>query len=161
LKKTGKILTLGACVLLVGALAARADDAKAAKKTAKPAASPMVSRSAADYKWTDMGADTPGIQFVDLWGDHTKGAFGMLVKFPAGTDAPLHSHTNNMRVVVVSGTFIHTPEGKAAIRLGPGSYLMQPGHGYKHVTGCDKASECIIFTESSGAFDMLPAEAKK
>jgi hypothetical protein len=39
-------------------------------------------------------------------------------------------------------------------RLGPGSYMMQPGGNYKHTTSCDKASECIFFVESGGAFDL-------
>jgi len=151
-----KILVAVSCILLAAAVASAAD----AKKASKPAAPKLVAWPAADIKWSDLPG-TPGVQFCDLWGDHTKGAYGTLVKFPAGSEVPLHTHTNDMRTVVVSGTLIHTPEGKAGIRLGSGSYIKQPGHGYKHTTACDKASECIIFTESAGAFDVLPVEAKK
>ena len=59
-----------------------------------------------------------------------------------------------MKVVFLSGTYIQAPEGKAAVRLGPGSYMMQPGGNYRHTTSCDKASECLFFVESSGAFDL-------
>ncbi len=65
-----------------------------------------------------------------------------------------------MKVVTVSGTFIHGPEGKPEVRLGPGSYLMQPGGNYRHTTSCDKASECVFFAESNGKFDK-PVDAGK
>src|SRR5262245_3043517 len=74
----------------------------------------------------------PGGTVADAWGDHPKGAFGAFIKCPAGFAAPLHTHTNAFKIVVVSGTVLQTPEGKAGVRLGPGSYLMQPGPGYKH-----------------------------
>jgi hypothetical protein len=66
-----------------------------------------------------------------------------------------------MRVVIVSGTWIHSPEGKPETRLGPGSYLYQPGGNYRHTTACDKASECIIFAESAGKFDIKMVEEPK
>jgi len=117
---------------------------------------------AGDLKWTDLDpAGAPGVKISDLWGDHTKGAFGAISKFPAGFVAPLHTHTNDLQLVVVSGTFIHTPEGKPEVRLGPGSYLMQPGGNYRHTTSCDKASECVFFIESKGMFDLKPVVAAK
>jgi quercetin dioxygenase-like cupin family protein len=98
---------------------------------------------------------------VDFWGDRTKGAFGGLIKFPAGFSAALHTHTSEFRVVVVSGTFIHGPKGKPEVRLGPGSYLKQPGGNYRHTTVCDKASECVVFIESNGKFDIKMVDEGK
>jgi hypothetical protein len=71
-----------------------------------------------------------------------------------------------MKVVFLSGTYVQAPEGKAEVRLSPGSYMMQPGGNYRHTTSCDKASECLFFLESDGAFDLKPvaggnAPAKK
>ena len=63
-----------------------------------------------------------------------------------------------MKMVVISGTFIHDPEGKPEVRLGPGSYLYQPGGSYRHTTACDKASDCLFFAEGSGKFDLIPAK---
>jgi len=57
----------------------------------------------------------------------------------------------------VSGTYIQAPEGKPEVRLGPGSYMMQPGGNYRHTTACDKAAECLLFVESTGRFDLKPA----
>ena len=115
---------------------------------------------AADLKWVDMADGPPGAKIVDLWGDHTKGAFGSMIKFPAGYAAPLHTHTHDMRLVMVSGTFIHAPEGKPEVRLGPGSYFMQPG-AYRHTTACDKASDCVSFAESNGNLDIHIADEAK
>jgi hypothetical protein len=59
-----------------------------------------------------------------------------------------------MKVVIVSGTYIQGPDGAPVFRLGPGSYLMQPGGNYRHTTSCDTASDCVFFVESNGAFDL-------
>jgi quercetin dioxygenase-like cupin family protein len=115
---------------------------------------------AAELRWTDLDpTGAPGVKVADLWGDHQKGAFGALFKLPAGFAAPLHTHTHDMKLVIVSGTYIQGPEGKPKFRLGPGSYLMQPGGNYRHTTSCDQASECVFFVESSGAFDLQPVPA--
>ncbi|HEX9149526.1 MAG TPA: DUF4437 domain-containing protein [Thermoanaerobaculia bacterium] len=115
---------------------------------------------AADLHWTDLDpAGAPGAKVADLWGSHQKGAFGAFFRLPAGFATPLHTHTHDMKVVIVSGTYIQRPEGKPEFRLGPGSYLMQPGGSYRHTTSCDQASECLFFVESNGAFDLQPAVA--
>ena len=75
--------------------------------------------------------------------------------------AAISKHTNAFKIVIVSGTFVQTPEGKPEFRLGPGSYLMQPGGNYKHTTACDKASDCVFFTQANGKFDLKPVEAAK
>ena len=134
---------------------------KVAATSAPAKGKPAVAVPSADLKWMDLDpAKAPGLKTADVWGDHTKGAFGGFTKFPAGFAAPLHIHTHDMKLVVVSGTFIHTPEGKPEVRLGPGSYLFQPGN-YRHTTACDKASECVVFIQSTGRFDLIPVEEKK
>jgi hypothetical protein len=133
-----------------------------ASNGAKPGGSEPIFLQAADVKWTDLDPKgAPGVKIADLWGDHTKGPFGALLKLPAGFTAPLHTHTHRMRVVFLSGTYIQEAEGKPAVRLGPGSYMMQPGGSYRHITTCDKAAECVFFVESGGAFDLHPAEPPK
>ena len=114
--------------------------------------------SAADLKWADLDpVGAPGVKLATLWGDPAKGRFGAFFRLPAGFAAPLHTHTHPMKVVIVSGTYIQEPEGAPMFLLGPGSYLMQPGGDYRHTTRCDTASDCVIFVESDGAFDLLAA----
>ena len=64
-----------------------------------------------------------------------------------------------MKLVIVTGTYIQAPDAKPEFRLGPGSYLMQPGGNYRHTTSCDAASDCIFYVESDGAFDLQSATA--
>jgi anti-sigma factor ChrR (cupin superfamily) len=121
------------------------------------AASRLVVKPAGDLEWADLGPGAPGVKIVDLWGNHGSGAFGALLRLPAGFAAPLHTHTHDMKVVILSGTYIQAPDGKPEFRLGPGSYFMQPGGDYRHITRCDQAADCVFFVESEGAFDLHPA----
>lgn len=118
---------------------------------------------ASDVKFTDLDpVGAPGVKIADVWGDHTKGAYGAFLKFPSGFVSPLHTHTTQIKIVVVSGTYVQTPVGQAEHRMPPGSYAMQPGGSYTHVSACDKATgECMLFIESPGKFDLIPAEAPK
>ncbi|MEO8190471.1 MAG: DUF4437 domain-containing protein [Acidobacteriota bacterium] len=155
----------------VGALAQAPAEAKMDAKpkprarsmgASKGAVSRLVTMPAADMKWTDLDPKgAPGVKIADVWGNHATGAFGAFIKFPGGFAAPLHTHTNDYKIVVVSGTFVQGPEGKPEFRLGPGSYLLQPGGNYKHTTACDKASECVIFSQSTGKFDTKLTDAPK
>ncbi|HKY20344.1 MAG TPA: DUF4437 domain-containing protein [Vicinamibacterales bacterium] len=111
--------------------------------------------AASDLRWTELDpAGAPGVMVVDLWGDHQKGPFGALFRLPAGFAVPLHTHTHAMKVVFLSGTYIQAPEGQPEVRLAPGSYMMQPGAEYRHMTSCDASSDCVFFVESEGAFDL-------
>jgi anti-sigma factor ChrR (cupin superfamily) len=132
-----------------------------AQSAPKPDATRLVVMPAADMKWTDLDPGAPGVKVADLWGTHAKDAFGALFKVPAGFAVPLHTHTYDMKVVIVSGTYVQAPEGKPEFRLGPGSYFMQPGGNYRHTTTCDKASDCVFFVESKGPFDLKVVDAGK
>jgi len=124
-----------------------------------PGGSAPVFKPSADLKWMELNPAFPGIMIVDVWGDHAKSGYGAFLKFPPGFLSPLHTHTSDIKIVVISGTYTQAPDGKSTARLGPGSYAFQPGGSYKHVSGCDKASECLLFIESPGPFDLLPVEA--
>jgi anti-sigma factor ChrR (cupin superfamily) len=149
--------------LALPATALAQDAAKTnAPSAPKPDATRLVVMPAADMKWTDLDpSGAPGVKVADLWGSHAKGAFGALFKLPAGFAAPLHTHTYDMKVVIVSGTYVQAPEGKPEFRLGPGSYFMQPGGSYRHTTTCDKASDCMFLVESKGPFDLKVVDTAK
>ena len=131
----------------IGVTLAAAGDTLRSKDVAWPANS---------IKWEAGPAE--GTKVAKLWGDWMKeGPYGVLVKFNAGLMHPLHKHTHDLKIVVISGTFLHTPEGGAETRFGPGSYLLQAG-GKNHVSGCAAGAECEFFMTSNGKFDMIPAE---
>jgi quercetin dioxygenase-like cupin family protein len=153
-----------ATLLFLGVLTAAmfAGGFAGANESSTSAASRLVVMPAADLKWTDLDpTGAPGVKSVDLWGDHTKGAFGAFFKLPAGFAVPLHTHTHDIRVVIVSGTYIQVPEGRPEFRIGPGSYFMQPGGDYRHTTSCDTASECVFYAESDGKFDLNVVDTAK
>jgi anti-sigma factor ChrR (cupin superfamily) len=147
-------ITLGLPALLPGQGAGQ----PRANTSAKTAESRLLVMPTNDVKWTDLPG-APGVKVADLWGNHAKGGFGALFKLPAAFAAPLHTHTYDMKVVILSGTYIQAPEGKPEFRLGPGSYLLQPGGNYRHTTSCDPSSECVFFVESKGKFDLKPVQA--
>ena len=156
------ILAFSISLIVAAPLLAQPSAQAKADKAPRAAARQPVFMPAADLKWTDLDpSGAPGVKVADLWGDHTKGAFGAFFKLPAGFAVPLHTHTNTMKVAFISGTYIQVPEGKSEVRLGPGSYMLQPGGNYRHTTSCDKASECVFFVEGNGKFDLKLVEAGK
>jgi anti-sigma factor ChrR (cupin superfamily) len=159
--RTKPVLVFAVSCAMAAVVLAQAPEKKA-KIAPMGAASRLVVTPAADVKWADLDPKgAPGVKIADIWGDHTKGAFGAFLKFPAGFAAPLHTHTYDYRIVIVSGTYIQGPEGKPEFRVGPGSYVMQPGGNYKHTSACDKASDCVLFFQSPGKFDLKVVEAAK
>jgi anti-sigma factor ChrR (cupin superfamily) len=159
---TTRVMAISASLVLACAALAQEPGQAQAKRAPEAAAGQPVVMPAGDLKWTDLDpTGAPGVKIADLWGDHRTGRFGAPFKLPAGFSVPLHTHTHDMRIVFVSGTYIQRQEGKSEFRLGPGSYLMQPGGNYRHSTACDKASDCVFFVESDGAFDLEMADLAK
>jgi quercetin dioxygenase-like cupin family protein len=155
-------IVLAFCLSVVLAAAGLAQNSEAGKAKAAPKASapgPVV-WPVGDLKWTDVEGAPPGVKGATLFGDPAKGPFGAVQKFPAGFSAPLHTHSADLRIVVVSGTLIHGPEGKPEVRLPAGSYLYLPST-YRHTTACDKASECVFFIEGDRKFDVKLVESSK
>ena len=131
-----------------------------ANSTEESSSTSPVPIAATDLQWIDLDpSGAPGVKVADVRGDHRAGAFGAFFRLPAGFSAPLHTHTHDMKLVIVTGTYIQAPDAKPEFRLGPGSYLMQPGGHYRHTTSCDAASDCIFYVESDGAFDLHSATA--
>jgi quercetin dioxygenase-like cupin family protein len=111
-----------------------------------------------ELKWIDV-PNAGGTQVANVTGDVFKGAYATFAKVPAGQIHPLHTHTNDVKAVVVSGTFTITPEGGTEKKLGPGSYFMIPG-GQKHTSGCAAGAPCLLFQEGTAKFDMKPVDEK-
>jgi quercetin dioxygenase-like cupin family protein len=111
-----------------------------------------VAVSAADLKWTEV-PDSGGVQVAPLSGDMMKGPHSVMVKFPAGARHPLHTHSADLKAVVIAGEFLYGPEGGPEKAYGPGSFVLMPG-GAKHSSGCSAKGPCTMFQEGSGKFDI-------
>jgi quercetin dioxygenase-like cupin family protein len=110
--------------------------------------------SASELKWVDNPA-LKGAQQAVLWGDPATAGYGALKRIPAGTNLPMHWHTNATRVVALAGTIKFTLEGAPPKDLGPQSYASIPG-GVKHAAICNPGPDCVYFETSSGAYDLKP-----
>ncbi len=95
----------------------------------------------------------PGASQSAVRGDPTSGAHGAFTKFAPNFEAKLHTHTNDLRIVVVKGAYVYKPEQGDAIRVTPGQYLLIPG-GVRHSTGSDAKVETIFYQEADGKFDL-------
>jgi quercetin dioxygenase-like cupin family protein len=110
-----------------------------------------VSSASADYK-----AMAKGVSEAILWGDPNKGAHATFSKFDPGQDNGMHTHTNDVWIVVLKGAYLYKDEAGEK-RVGPGDYLRVPG-GHKHWSGGDKSEGALFYEEASGKFDLIPAK---
>jgi len=113
--------------------------------------------AAADMRWTPMpGLD--GAMQVVLVGDPAKSAHRILYKWPAGTKAPLHTHSFGDRGVIISGSLSLAIDGVSPKVLPPGSYFSMAA-GTKHITAVEGDAPCVFYLEREGVFDVNPVEA--
>lgn len=109
-------------------------------------------------KWVPNPAAT-GVMMATVWGDPAKGPFGAFNKFVPGFTAPLHTHTANLRIVVISGTMAMAGADGKEMKLPPGSFYTQP-NTFPHVTKCLAGSDCVTYVEADGKWDLKPVEVR-
>ena len=114
--------------------------------------------SLTDMKWTEL-PERKGMQFAILSGDPKTGAYTQMRKVPAGTDNALHSHSSELKNVIISGVWYTGADATSAKDFGPGSIVIMPGN-WVHVSGCRSGSDCVFYQEGKGKFDFKPAAAE-
>jgi quercetin dioxygenase-like cupin family protein len=147
--------------VLTALTALAAGSLMAAQATAqKPAAAEAKANlvGVGELKWVDV-PNTPA-KMATVKGDSAKGANVSFIKLPGGFSAPLHHHTADHHVAVVSGTVVMTPEGGTPKKLAAGSWFEFTGK-MKHVTACEAGADCVLFVVDGGAWDLVPTEAPK
>ena len=97
----------------------------------------------------------PGASGAVLWGDMDKGPYGAFTKFVPSATFPAHTHTSDMRIVVLKGAYLYKPEKGKEKRVGAGQYLFIPG-GDRHTSGPDPKEGALFYQESTGKFDLNP-----
>ena len=98
MQRTARVGFVALVVLAVASVAFSAGEA------AKP-----VTMAPDQIKWV-ANPTVPGVMTAVTWGDMEKGPHGAFHKFTAGFTAPLHTHSANTRIVVISGTMSMTGE---------------------------------------------------
>ncbi len=125
--------------------------------SAKNQAANAVFMEAKNIHWMDIPG-SEGLQTATVEGDAAKGAHHAFMKFKPGFAAPMHFHTANHFVAVVSGTLLLTVDGQEH-RLPAGSYFSFKNKG-RHSTACAEGDACVIFADVRGKWDVVPAGAK-
>jgi len=115
----------------------------------------VIFAESAQANFQPMG-NMKGVSGATIWGDMSKGAHGTFTKFDPGFDAGMHTHTNDVSIVVIKGAYLYKDEAGEK-RVGPGDYLRVPG-GHKHWSGGDKTEGALFYEESPGKFDSIPAK---
>jgi hypothetical protein len=147
-----RMFTLCMAVLVSGAVLTEAPAGRSAEGTGSK--EPLMV-SFTDLKWTDL-SERKGMQFAAITGDPRTGAYTQMRKVPAGTDNPLHSHSSELKNVIISGVWYAGADAASARNFGPGSVVLMPAD-WVHVSGCRPGSDCVFYQEGDGKFDFKPA----
>ncbi len=139
-------LGLGALLIVAAAGVLQAQKAATARKVI------YASSSGAKFEKSSMN----GVSMAAVWGNRDKGAHATFTKFEPGYDAGMHTHTNDVMVVVIKGAYLYKDDAGEK-RVGPGDFLRVPG-GHKHWSGGDKTEGALFYEESPGKFDLVPVK---
>ena len=111
-------------------------------------------------RWMPMPLFPPGASVVLLFGDPFREAGYMYVRFPAGYEPPMHSHTATERIFVRRGTLLlHLPD-REAIREPEGQYFVIKS-GTVHEAACAGPEDCFCYISVDRAFDLIPVMKRK
>jgi len=108
-----------------------------------------------DLKWTEV-PERKSMQFAVLSGDPKTGPYTQIRKVNAGTDNELHSHSSEIKNVVITGIWYTGPDAGSVKDFGPGSVIVMPSD-WVHVSGCRAGADCVLYQEGKGKFDLKPA----
>ena len=112
---------------------------------------------ASDAKWNDVPG-FPGVKIAAVQGDPAKGASHAYHRLPAGFVSPVHHHSPDHYVTVVTGTLVLSVDGKET-KLPPGSYFQFTGKK-PHLTKCEAGADCTLFVDARGKWDVVADEGK-
>jgi glyoxylate utilization-related uncharacterized protein len=139
-----------AFLFLVG-LSALATPTPAAAKDKKGGNAVLI--PADDVKWSDVPG-FEGVKIAVVEGDSAKGPHHSFLKFTGGFSAPVHHHTANHYVAVISGTLVLGIDGQDQ-KLPAGSYFALTGKK-KHSTRCEAGADCVLFLDARSKWDVVP-----
>lgn len=90
-------------------------------------------------------------------GDFSKGQHITFIKFPAGMQTPVHTHSHDYVGIVISGVTRHFIPGKpeTEVDLPAGSHWSIPA-GLPHISECRPGAECVMALYQDESFDFHP-----
>ncbi len=108
---------------------------------------------APEVKWQDVPG-MQGVRVATLGSDPAKGPSHFFLKFAPGFSSPVHHHSADHFVTVVSGTLVLAVDGKEH-KLPAGSYFSFSGKK-QHATRCETGAECVLAMDVRGKWDVVP-----
>ena len=108
----------------------------------------------AGLKWKAMG--NSGVAAAPVSGDMDKGPSRFFLKYPAGLVTPMHQHTANHHVTMISGSITLTVGGKEH-RLGPGDYFMLADRA-THTAKVEGKEDAVFFIQADAPWDVVMAK---
>jgi hypothetical protein len=89
-----------------------------------------------------LGARHPRRLEAILFGDPAKGSYRAFTKFEPGVANPLHTHPNDLWMVVLDGTDVYKLENGAEQRVGAGSYFFIPRRALRSTEAPSSLPSC-------------------
>lgn len=121
---------------------------------------PLVSLPSAQLHWQDVPGTQGAVSYANTQGNilsDGEGFYSAFVRFKAGTDNGLHTHSQTLPTVVLSGTFYARIDGKEVL-YPAGSYYSLPANRV-HESGCKAGTDCLLFQYQANNFDLVPASS--
>ena len=100
-------------------------------------------------------SSSPGAERAVLWGNPEKGEWGGISRRMPGVAEPWHTHSHDLRLVVLTGTAHIEGTAEGSRELSPSSFVDIPAY-VRHRAICGAQQECTWLVVQSGRFDMLP-----
>ena len=121
-----KVVAVASILAVIAVLAPFAKQERAKEKSDKD----LLVVKPAGIKWEKADGMPDGVWVSHLTGDSNAAPFVDMLKFSRGTRIPLHWHTANHIVTVLSGTMVIGKEGKPEEGMG----MEIPAGGYARIT---------------------------
>ncbi len=111
----------------------------------------------ANVVWKPAGV--PGVSIAPVDGDMAKGPSHFFLKYDAGFVSPMHHHSPDHYVTVVSGTLTLTANGKDTV-LAPGSFFALVNKA-PHAARVDGKEAAVMFIDARGPWDVVMEDSAK
>jgi uncharacterized RmlC-like cupin family protein len=105
--------------------------------------------------WQELSAKGSGVTIATVSGDYTQGAWAGFIRFPAGSKSGVHTHSSDLKMVVVSGTFHYGSTPETEKNYGAGSYVFIPAN-LPHSNSQPEGT--LLYCEQPGKFDSKPVK---
>lgn len=118
-----------------------------------------VSLPADKLQWKDVPGTQGAVSYANTQGDilsNGEGFYSAFVRFKAGIDNGLHTHTRTLPTVVLSGTFYARINGVETL-YPAGSFYNLPAN-LVHESGCKAGEDCLLFQYQANNFDLNPTK---